>query len=1254
MLVIAVIGAFIAAEIYIRTPAFGALLTLHIQPVLERTFRGEVTLRRLDTSVPGALTIYDLAIRLDGKEIARIPILRATYSLIPLLWHQVRIEVVFDRPQVDLERDNNGEWNLSRALTPRASSAGHSAFTIYISRLDVRRGVLQLLPSPNGRRYRLEDVNITSWLSIDASGLEARIARLGATLRARAAPPTVIRGAVSYLDTNGRRRLKIAALNLDTGKSSVALASDLQVSPNLSVDATLTIDRLQAADLEKLVHNYPLREDIKGRATLHGVLNDIHVDAELAAGHARIVTNMIGDLARRTPAWSGHLVLNQLDLDTLALHQKIAGTTNAALDFKGEAAIERIAAEIRLEVQNLQIGRTRVGNLALTGEARSGHARFGGHLVPASGREDFNGEASLAENGRYRLAVTTQRLNLAQMLSSIPPTDFNTRLVIEGTGHRFNTLNATLDFHMNRSMIAHVPLESSLHARVKDRTIELLGGTLSSQGSVLKLAGTAKLDGDKKLRLDYQARVQQLTPWLKLAGADGEGRAAVVGAVSGKLHGREDISLDGRGVLNIQQLRAYDFSLAAAKADYSFKGLSRGGWPSAVVDAHFGPLQSITHRNISLSSVATRLLIERGPLPRIRSRIEIHDNNRRVDSLVTDFVIHPHRITGTLDDAVVTATDGVWRLQHPAAFAKDNESVSLQGLALANGERELRLDALSERNGRQDIALHARSIDLSAFEPLLPRKEHLSGQITTDVVVAGTASAPEIHGSFEASALRINSQSAGNINAGFEYQGPKFSLGLICHQDANHRLELSGEVPLTLRWSRGFTVIIGNDEHLRLQTAGLRLAPYAALASGTVSNAKGMLRADLTLTGFPFRPEMTGDVQVDGSGEIVQTGVTIRSFNMRLKAAPARIEIARLEALAGKGYLRSSGTIALHNGYSPGALDVHIQLKRWPAMATQQYDVSLDGDIEAAGTPAAPRIVGQIDVIDSTIYPDLAFLSNTSAPPPDSTIVVIEAGENHPSASGMRSEGLIGGIPPSRDLGAFRNLSLQLRVDIHRNNWIRHENTQVELAGKLNVQKRPGNSISAAGEIDTIRGWFAFMGKRFSLVNGEIIFTGGPPIDPTLHIDGQYLVSNYTIDVIVGGRASKPEIKLESQPQLAQSDILSLILFGTTSADLGQGQKTTLQQRAQSIATGAVGQTLVQSLGLESMGASVSGQSIGVGHYLGQNTYLSISPNLGANTSNTPSQVASIQYFLARWLSVTTATMSDGSRQIFVDVRKRY
>jgi len=1247
-----VIGVLFAAEIYIRTPAFATLLRLHIQPMLASTFRGDFTLGRVDTSVPGTLAVYDLRIGIAGGEIVRIPALRIKYSLIPLLWHQVRIKAILDRPQIDLRRDSNGEWNLARALAPKTAGSAGSAFAIHLARLDVRDGALALSPSPNDRRrYRLENVNIVSWLTIDPDGLEAAVSELDAKLRADAMPPAVIRGALSYRDTNRRALLEIGALSVEADNSQLTLRGVVNISPNLSIDSTVSIGRLAAADLEQIVHGYPLRKDIKGRATFNGPLDALRLRTELVAGHAQIDAEILGNLVRGMPTWNGHLSLSGLELSAVALPEKIAGTANATLDFKGEAAIDKIAASISLHAQDLQIDGVQAGNLVLTGHVQNGRAMFGGNLVLASGLADFKGEASLAEQGHYKLVVTSERLNLAQMSPSSPSTDLNARLAIAGTGRQLSRLNAALDFRMAHSTIAHLPLESSFRARISNRSIELLGATLASQGSVLHLKGELRLNRARELRLEYAGHLARLAPWLKLVGTDGDGRAGIAGDLTGPLREMGDMSLGGRGVLNVQSVRAYGLNLADARARYSFAGLRRRGWPSASVNAQFERLHSIAHRNIELSSIAARLAIVRGPLPRIRTEIDARDRHQHTNSVAAQIVIHPNRIAGTLDNAAVNLADGVWRLQHPASFVEGSGRISLQGLELANGERQLRLDALVERNGRQDVALHTRSFDLSLFEPLMPRNSRIGGKLTSDVTVNGTASSPLIRGSIEAYALRLNSQNAGSIDARFEYKEPSVSLGLVCHQDADHRLELNGDVPLTLSWVRGFTAIVGAHEHLKLQTAGIRLAPFAALAAGTLRNAQGMLRADLALAGSPFRPEMTGDVQVDGSGEMVRTGVTIRSFNMRLKAAPAKIEIVRLEAMAGQGSLQGSGIIELHNDYSPGAIDVRIQLQRWPAMATRQYNVNLDGDIQAAGTPLAPRIEGQIDVIDSTIYPDLAFLSGTSAPPPDTTIVVIEPGQRRRSLHSARSKEQ---AMEAQGFGLFKSLILQLRVDIHRNNWIRHENTQVELAGNLNVGKRLGGAVSIVGEIDTIRGWIVFMGKRFTLVNGQIVFTGGSQIDPTLHIDGQYLVSDYTIDVIIGGRASKPEIKLESQPQLAQGDILSLILFGTTSTGLGQGQTTTLRQRAQSIATGAVGQTLLQSLGLESMGVSVSGQSVGISHYVGPNTYVSVSPSLGANTSSTPSQVASIQYFLARWLSVTTATMSDGSRQIFVNLSKRY
>src|SRR5260370_26350658 len=121
--------------------------------------------------------------------------------------------------------------------------------------------------------------------------------------------------------------------------------------------------------------------------------------------------------------------------------------------------------------------------------------------------------------------------------------------------------------------------------------------------------------------------------------------------------------------------------------------------------------------------------------------------------------------------------------------------------------------------------------------------------------------------------------------------------------------------------------------------AGIRVGLFGGVVQRTVRNVAGLLQADLEWTGPPLHPAINGTIAIADDGvDIVPIGVTVTDFEMRLRASPASIEIAELAAKAGNGALSRSGTIALHDNYSPGAINASLQLHQLPAIATRQYN----------------------------------------------------------------------------------------------------------------------------------------------------------------------------------------------------------------------------------------------------------------------------------------------------------------------------
>jgi translocation and assembly module TamB len=424
-------------------------------------------------------------------------------------------------------------------------------------------------------------------------------------------------------------------------------------------------------------------------------------------------------------------------------------------------------------------------------------------------------------------------------------------------------------------------------------------------------------------------------------------------------------------------------------------------------------------------------------------------------------------------------------------------------------------------------------------------------------------------------------------------------------------------------------------EELRLSASRVSLSVANEFAPDEVEDIDGTVDVDLRIAGTLSQPEPSGSVALRGGKATIRPlGLAMSEVTVEVDADPRRIELTTLSARAGEGSLEASGTVLLEEG-APGNVDLRLGLDRWPAIRTQQVEATVAGSVTVSGPASGPAVAGRIDVVRAVLRPELSMLDGGGPSPRDPTIIVLQErvdGEN--GSEGATADGAV------EVVDAMRDLSLDLRVAIERDTWVRHPMAGLELFGAIDLRKRPRDELLVTGQVRVVRGWIYFQGRRFTPTKGEVTFTGGDQVDPSLDIELQTRVAAYTIDAAVGGTAREPSLELRSEPRLEEADILALLMFGKPVNNLDQGEEVALQQQAQSmaanLAAGQVGQAVSDSLGLgiDIQEIDVVTGRVALGRYLTPQTYVSVAQELAGRGGQ---QVTVDYYVTPRWTLRTTA-----------------
>jgi translocation and assembly module TamB len=233
--------------------------------------------------------------------------------------------------------------------------------------------------------------------------------------------------------------------------------------------------------------------------------------------------------------------------------------------------------------------------------------------------------------------------------------------------------------------------------------------------------------------------------------------------------------------------------------------------------------------------------------------------------------------------------------------------------------------------------------------------------------------------------------------------------------------------------------------------------------------------------------------------------------------------------------------------------------------------------------------------------------------------------------------------PPPPPPAAQSAIALNLTLSAPQQVFIRGRGLNAELGGTIHIHGTATQPIPDGG-LHLRQGTLSIIGTTLNFTEGTVDFSGGGIADPSIHFVATSSSSSIVATLTVSGSVSKPKITLSSVPDMPQDEILSQLLFNTSTSKLSPFQLAQIGAALASL-SGATGgfdplESLRTTFGLDrlSVGSSSTGSpTLEAGRYVARGVY--VGAKQSASGSGTQ---ATVQIDLAKGLKLET-TAGSGS-----------
>ncbi|RJQ65574.1 MAG: AsmA family protein [Desulfobacteraceae bacterium] len=350
--------------------------------------------------------------------------------------------------------------------------------------------------------------------------------------------------------------------------------------------------------------------------------------------------------------------------------------------------------------------------------------------------------------------------------------------------------------------------------------------------------------------------------------------------------------------------------------------------------------------------------------------------------------------------------------------------------------------------------------------------------------------------------------------------------------------------------------------------------PLAALApfAERIADPAGHIRIAAQGQGPLNRMQWRGEVALVRIGLLwADWDQAIRDVNGSVRISPEQVIVDDLSGMLDSGRFRIDGRLQLAD-WRPTQGQLSLKAQALPVHQPGTMDLLLGADLVLKGNPRQSLLEGEVSLLEGDYYKNVKF---------DLLSAVTRARRSQPAPRTWS--------PPQWLSAVALNVTVNSRYPLLVDNNV----ARMQVAPDFKIGGTAAKPV-ITGRARVTEGELFFRGKTFAVKRGVVDFLNPYKIEPTVDIAAEAQIRRWTVTLTATGTPDRLAVELSSDPPESDSNILSLILLGRTSAELSKGGGgATTEQMLASLVDSAWGEDLKERAGVDILEVETGAQDEG-------------------------------------------------------------